>query len=218
MKQRNVAIYIFNEVEVLDFCGPFEVFSVAGRRGGTEPSSAPFNVYTVAERPGPVLARNSLSVNPSYMFEDCPASDIVVIPGGGGFDEAGEPFGSRREMGNERVLEWTKTVSEQAEIVLSVCTGALILGKAGLLDGLDATTHHGAFDTLRNIAPNTSVKTDERVVDNGKIVLSGGISAGIDASFHVVAKLLGQEVAQETAAYMEYDWRPYDGRQGMGSS
>ena len=203
-KQRNVAIYIFNEVEVLDFCGPFEVFSVAGRREGGEP----FHVYTVAERPGPVLARNSLSVNPDYMFEDCPASDIVVIPGGGGFDAEGKPFGSRREMENERVLEWVKTVSEEAEIVLSVCTGALILGKAGLLDGLAATTHHHAFDTLREAAPNATIKTDERVVDNGKFVLSGGISAGIDASFHVVARLLGESVAQGTAEYMEYDWQP----------
>lgn len=206
MKQRNVAIYIFNEVEVLDFCGPFEVFSVTGRRGGAG-DAVPFNVYTVAERPGPVLARNSLSVNPDYMFEDCPASDIVVVPGGGGFDAEGNPFGSRREMENERVREWTRAVSQQAEVVLSVCTGALILAKAGLLEGLAATTHHGAFDTLREVAPNTTVETDKRVVDNGKFVLSGGISAGIDASFHVVAKLLGQDVAEETARYMEYDWR-----------
>ncbi len=132
---KNVAILIFDEVEVLDFCGPFEVFSVCGRRD----QSNPFNVYTVAEKSGPVLARNQLSVNPKYSITDCPQPDILVIPGG---------FGTRREMNNQNLVEWIEKCNEKAELILSVCTGALLLAKSGLLEGLSATTHHGAFYLL----------------------------------------------------------------------
>ena len=190
---RNVAILIFDEVEVLDFCGPFEVFSVTGRRD----NSNPFDVYTVAEKPGPVHARNQLSVNPRYTIDDCPNTDILVVPGG---------FGTRREMNNTALTGWIKSRSSDAELVLSVCTGALLLAKAGLLEGLSATTHHRAFDLLEEVAPNTSVERDKRIVDNGRIVLSAGISAGIDMSLCVVSKLLGEDTAKETARYMEYDW------------
>ena len=191
---RNVAILLFDEVEVLDFAGPFEVFSVTGRREGR----SPFNVYTVAERSGPVLARNELSINPRYTLASCPPPDIVVLPGG---------FGTRREMNNAVVIDWIQQVAPAAELVLSVCTGALLLARAGLLDGLAATTHHGALDLLREAGPNTEVRPDARVVDNGRVILSAGISAGIDMSLHVVSRLLGQAQAEETAAYMEYDWR-----------
>lgn len=192
---KNVAILIFDEVEVLDFCGPFEVFSVAGRRSGQEP----FNVYTVAEKAGPVLARNSLSVNPSYTIADCPAPDILLVPGG---------YGTRREMHNAALVDWIGRSAERAELVLSVCTGALLLAKAGLLEGLSATTHHMAMDLLREVAPRTRVLDSERVVDNGRVVLSAGVAAGIDMSLHVVGRLLGEEQAEETARYMEYDRRP----------
>ena len=191
---RNVAILIFDEVEVLDFCGPFEVFSVTGRRD----NSNPFDVYTVAEKLGPVTARNQLSINPRYTISDCPKPDILVVPGG---------YGTRRQMHNAVLTGWIKARSHELELVLSVCTGALLLAKAGLLEGLAATTHHGAFEILEEIAPNTSVLRDRRIVDNGKIILSAGISAGIDMSLYVVAKLLGDDIAQETAEYMEYDWR-----------
>ena len=191
---RNVAILVFDEVEVLDFCGPFEVFSVTGR----QKEQLPFNVYTVAEKSGPVLAHNQLSVNPRYTITDCPVPDILVVPGG---------WGTRREMNNAGLIDWIKTTAQKAELVLSVCTGALLLAKAGLLDGLKATTHHGALDLLREIAPETTVLDNQRVVDNGKIIVSAGVSAGIDAAFHVVARLHGPEVALETARYMEYDWR-----------
>ncbi len=191
---RNVAILIFDEVEVLDFCGPFEVFSVTGRRD----NSNPFDVYTVAEKPGPVTARNQLSINPRYTISDCPKPDILVVPGG---------YGTRRQMHNAVLTGWIKARLHELELVLSVCTGALLLATAGLLEGLAATTHHGAFELLEEIAPNTSVQRDRRIVDNGKIILSAGISAGIDMSLYVVAKLLGDDIAQETAEYMEYDWR-----------
>jgi transcriptional regulator GlxA family with amidase domain len=192
---RNVAIFIFDEVEVLDFCGPFEVFSVTGRRDG----SNPFNVYTVAQERRPVLARNELSINPRYTFADCPPPDILIIPGG---------FGTRREMNNSAVLDWVKRLSQNTEHLLSVCTGDLILAKAGLLEGLAATTHHGAISLLQEIAPNTKIDVTKRFIDNGKIIVSAGISAGIDMSLYVVAKLLGKAQAWETAKYMEYDWRP----------
>jgi transcriptional regulator GlxA family with amidase domain len=192
-RSRNVAILLFDEVEVLDFGGPFEVFSVAGRRDHRDL----FNVFTVAENAGPVLARNRLSINPHYSIRDCPTPEILVVPGG---------YGSRREMHNPKLIDWIKHTARNAELVLSVCTGALLLAKAQLLEGLSATTHHGAFDLLEEIAPNTKVQRAQRVVDNGKVILSAGISAGIDMSLYVVAKLHGIEQARETAAYMEYDW------------
>jgi len=189
---RNTAILLFDDVEVLDLAGPFEVFSVTGKRQKLDP----FNVFTVAERVAPVTARNGLSVNPAYTISTCPTPDIVVVPGG---------FGTRREMRNPVILEWVAQVSRTAELMLSVCTGALVLGAAGVLDGLAATTHYAAMDELRAIAPNTTVRPNARIVDNGRVILSAGVSAGIDMSLHVVAKLLGADAARETARYMEYD-------------
>ena len=190
---RNVAILIFDEVEVLDFCGPFEVFSTTALRDGGE---RPFHVYTVAEKNGPVLARNGLSVNPSYTLENCPTPDLLLVPG---------DFGTRTEMHNEVLLQWIKAQAERAELVLSVCTGALLLAKAGLLAGLSATTHWAAMDELKKVAPDTQLCPDERYVDNGKIVLSAGVSAGIDMSLYVVSRLLGAAQAAETARGMQYD-------------
>ena len=195
---KNVAILIFDEVEVLDFCGPFEVFAVTGQRrsisGGGE---APFSVYTVADKVGPVRARNGLSVNPHWTLENCPQPDILVIPGG---------YGTRNEIKNEKLLQWIKDQAKRTELLLSVCTGALLLAKAGLLAGLSATTHYLVMDELRALAPDTQICASERYVDNGKIITSAGISAGIDMSLYVVARLLGSEQAAETARYMQYDY------------
>jgi transcriptional regulator GlxA family with amidase domain len=192
---RHVAIVIFDDVEVLDFCGPFEVFGVCGRRSG----AAPFEVHTIAQTKS-VLARNQLSVNASFTFDDpsAPRADIVLVPGG---------YGSRRELKNPVMLDWVRRANSHAELLLSVCTGSLILGAAGLLDGLEATTHFGAFNELRAVAPACRVRTDLRYVDSGRVVTSAGVSAGIDMSLHVVARLLGDEAAQETARYMEYEGR-----------
>lgn len=201
MNKRNVAVLTFDEVEVLDFCGPFEVFSVTGKRDGSDP----FNVYTVAEQT-PIAARNALIVQPHYTLEDAPQPDILVVPGGGGRREDGAPFGTRKEMDNEVLLEWLRALYPKTEHILSVCTGALLLAKAGLIGNLAATTHHLAFDELRKVAPDADVREGERVVDSGKVIFSGGIAAGIDASFYLIAKLLGEEAALETARYMEYDW------------
>jgi transcriptional regulator GlxA family with amidase domain len=189
--KRTVGILLFDDVEVLDFAGPFEVFGVAGRRNGSDP----FTVVTVSEKPGPISARNNLLVTPTHRFSDCPPLDVLVVPGG---------YGTRREMLNQKVLDFVTERASKAEIVLSICTGALILGRAGLLDGLPATTHHGAVDLLKEIAPKALVQGDRRVIDNGKIVVAAGVSAGIDAAFQVVARLLGRAAAEETAHYIEY--------------
>ena len=190
---RNLAILIFADVEVLDFCGPFEVFSVANRF--VEPAA--FNVLTVAEQPGPVIARNGLSVNPQHGFADCPKPHIVLVPGG---------QGTRTQMHNPAVIEWIQRTADAAELVLSVCTGSLLLAKAGLLDGLEATTHHGAIELLTQMAPRTIVHSDRRFVDNGRVICSAGIAAGIDMSLHVVDRLFGEQVAGQTARQMEYPW------------
>jgi transcriptional regulator GlxA family with amidase domain len=186
---RNVAILIFNEVEVLDFAGPFEVFSIAGKRDG----SNPFNVYTVAETT-PVSARNALSINPHYTLGNCPPPDILLVPGGGGYRADGTPFGTRKEINNQLLLDWIEQCSQSTKKLLSVCT-----------------THKGAIaqltDMLTASNPPGTVHSEARIADNGAIVLSGGISAGIDMSLYVVAQLLGLDQAIETASYMEYDWQ-----------
>ena len=198
MRTRTLGILIFDEVEVLDFCGPFEVFSVA-RRFTETPA---FKVLTVAEKSGPILTRGGLSVNPHHRLADCPALDLLLVPGG---------QGTRKEMNNTVLIDWIVQAAKEAELVLSVCTGALLLAKAGFLDGLEATTHHGAIDLLRQTAPKTMVHADRRFVDNGRVICSAGIAAGIDMSLHVVGRLLGQEVAEKTAKQMEYPW---DGKPG----
>ncbi len=190
---RTVGILIFPDVEVLDFCGPFEVFAVTGRQ--VQPGT--FEVFTVAEHAGPVLARNGLSVNPSYSFADCPRIDLLLVPGG---------QGTRPLLTHAPVLDWIAARAEQAELVLSVCTGALLLGQRRLLDGLETTTHHGALELLKQVAPRALVRDDVRWVDNGRVINSAGVAAGIDMSFHVVARLLGTEAAEEAARYIEYPW------------
>lgn len=195
-RQRSVALLVFDGVEVLDFAGPFEVFSVTSEIN----DARPFKVQVVAERLAPVRARNGLSVNPDAAIADVQTSDILIVPGG---------QGTRREINNPAMVEWIASIAANAELVLSVCTGSFLLAKAGLLAGLTATTHHHTFDVLRELAPDSTVVEDQRFVDNGKIVTSGGISAGIDMSLHIVARLLGEETAVRTARYMEYDgkWR-----------
>ena len=189
--KKNIAILLFDDVEVLDFAGPFEVFAVADELRG----HAMFNVFTVAENLGTIRARNGLKIVPHYSREDCPAPHVLVVPGG---------FGTRALLTKPALLEWLRLKTKHADVVMSVCTGALVLAKAGLLDGLRATTHHEAFETLRSIAPRTEVIENERYIDSGRILTAAGISAGIDCSLHVVERLLGAETATDTARYMEY--------------
>jgi transcriptional regulator GlxA family with amidase domain len=154
-------------------------------------------VYTVAEKAGPVQARYGLSVNPGFTLADCPPPDILLVPGG---------RGTRREIHNQSLINWVRTQAGRVELLLSVCTGALILAQAGLLDGLSATTHFLAFDELKQLAPLITCCPDDRYVDNGQIILSAGVSAGIDMALYVIGRLLGVNQAAETARYIQYDY------------
>lgn len=191
-KKRNVAIFIHDGVEILDFAGPSEVFA----------STEGFNVYTVSLSKEPIISQGFIKIIPKYSLEDCPTPDIVVLPGGqtGLFIE------------NKALISWIKTSAEQAEIMLSVCAGAGLLAKAGLLDGKQATTFHSYIDPLQKATPNAKILRNTRFVDNGQVITTAGVSAGIDGALHVVAKLKGLAVARQTAFYMEYDkWTPSEG-------
>ena len=193
MSQRNVAILLFEDVEVLDFAGPFEVFNVTAELN----DPAPFNVFTVAETVAPIKTRGKLSINPNYSIYGAPPIDLLVVPGGAG---------TRPMLKKPHLLDWVRQQHDEVERLLSVCTGALVLGQAGLLDGLPATSHHDSFDELRAAAPTCQIVTDQRYVDNGKIVTAGGISAGIDASLYLVRQMLGDAVLRKTLSVMEYRW------------
>lgn len=187
---RAVAILLYDGVELLDFAGPGEVF--ASTHG---PNGRAFHVFTVARSKAPVLSQGFVTVTPEYSLEDCPEPDIVVVPGGNVPDD-------------DAHVEWVRRCAAGGELVMSVCNGAYLLADAGLLDGLEATTHHGALEELAGAHPKTRVYTNRRFVDSGKIMTCAGVSAGIDGSLHVVERLLGEEGARRTARYMEYDWRP----------
>jgi len=189
--RRRVAILIFDDVEVLDFAGPFEVFAVADELQG----HAVFDVFTLAEGSGTVRAVNGLKVVPDHTLESAPAPDVLVVPGGAG---------TRALLRRPALLEWIRTRARRAEITLSVCTGALVLARAGLLDGLRVTTHHEVLDLLRELAPAATVDPSRRFHDNGALLTAAGISAGIDCSLHVVGRLLGPAAAEATMRYMEY--------------
>jgi len=188
-----ISLLVFDDAEVLDVAGPYEVFSIAGQRHSLEP----FHVSLVAERPGPVTLRNRFVVQPHFTFQDAPRADILIVPGG---------FGTRRELQNPALIEWIRRTGTAADLVLSVCSGALLLGTAGMLDGLDVTTHRGAIALLREVAPKARIRELERFIDNGRIVVAAGVAAGIDMSLHIVERLLGAELAEEAAIYMEYHW------------
>jgi transcriptional regulator GlxA family with amidase domain len=193
-KQKTVALLLFPDVEVLDFAGPFEVFSVAAL--SVEP--APFRVVTVAATTAPISAIGGLKVTPDHDLDSCPQADVLLIPGGNG---------SRPAMRNEKILAWLKVQAAGAEIVASICTGALLLGKIGLLDGLRATTHWTAIEELRAVSPKIDVQPQTRFIDNGKVLTSAGISAGIDMSLYLVKRLCGGALADMVVREMEYDWR-----------
>ena len=182
----SVAILLFNGAQLIDFAGPWEVFGTAG-----------FRVYTVAERAEPLTAVFGERVIPDYVFENSPAVDVVLVPGGGIWNDV---------IDDAKVIQWLQNQAAKVGHVMSVCTGAFLLEKAGLLAGHTVTTTYGMIDDL--IASNTKVVYDQRYVDNGKIITTAGLSAGIDGALHVVAKMLGKGVAQSVALNMEYNWDP----------
>ncbi|ATW25082.1 DJ-1/PfpI family protein [Candidatus Formimonas warabiya] len=194
MRQWKIGILLFNEVEVLDFAGPFEVLSISTYPGT---NLKPFDVKTVAQTKETVRARNGLQVVPDYSFTDDISFDILIIPGGYGAEEI--------EIYNDVVIGWIKDQMSKVSLMTSVCTGAFLLAKAGLLDGKSATTHWMDMDRLEKEFPKVTVKRGVKYVDAGSIITSGGISAGMNMSFYLIVKLLGKEVARTTAKRMEYD-------------
>lgn len=193
---KTVGILIFDDVEVLDFCGPFEVFSMASPADATGDDHRFFRVVTIAEEDRIVSCRGGLLVQPHHTISDHPPLDILVLPGG---------QGTRREITNPVVLDWIARQNAQIELMTSVCTGAFLLAARGILDGKRATTHWASIDWLRENHPAITVVDDERVVDEGRIVTSAGVSAGIDMALHVVARLHGAGAAAGTARRMEYE-------------
>ena len=198
MKKLNAAIFIFDGVEVLDFAGPFEVFSrtrlVPGVDSRRSDESAPFNVFTVGRSTEPVDATGGLRVLPRFDFANAPQIELLVIPGG---------FGTRGLLDDQGVRAWIQKTSSNATVTTSVCTGALLLAKAGLLAGRRATTHWGALNLLASLDATIVVERDVRVVHDG-IVTSAGVAAGIDMALAVVESLHGKDVADETAKYLEF--------------
>jgi transcriptional regulator GlxA family with amidase domain len=191
----DVAILLFPEVEVLDFAGPFEVFSVASRiHRGTE--HRPFRVSTVAAERMPVPARHGLPVIANYSFEEQPRADVLIVPGG----IVDQP------LGDAKTLAWLSAATREAALTASVCTGAFLLARIGLLKGRKVTTHWEDIPELRATHPDLTVVEDVPYVDGGRVVTSAGISAGIDMSLHLVSRILGVAAAQATARQMQYDW------------
>lgn len=190
---RHVAIMVFDDVEVLDFAGPYEVFNVTRELS----LMSEMNVFTVAESTAPVRTRGQLSINPNYSFTNMPETNILLIPGGAG---------CRALLKKPHILDWVREQSEKVELLLSVCTGSLILAKAGLLNGLEVTSHHGNLDDLERLTEGSTIISDKRYVDTGKIIMSGGVSAGIDMSLYVIRKLYGDEILAKTLSEMEYPW------------
>jgi len=189
-KKLKVAFYLQNNVEILDFAGPLEVLSYAG-----------MDIFTVSKTTDPITTQRVVKVIPQYSIANAPQADIVMFFGGNAGEAADDPA----------VIDWL-TQKQKPQYFVSVCTGAFVLAKAGLLDDKSVTTFHLSIDELKKAAPKAKVLSDVRFVDNGMVITTAGISAGIDGTLHLVAKLYGDDAAKEIAAYMEYDkWIPGQG-------
>ncbi|KAF7599984.1 MAG: thiamine biosynthesis protein ThiJ [Candidatus Dactylopiibacterium carminicum] len=192
-----IGIYVFDQVEVLDFAGPYEVFTTASRVHGRKHPGAPlFEVLTIAARSEAVRARAGLPVLPDAGIDDHPPLDVLIVPGGV----------VTEELARVEVIAWIARQAHQVRILASVCTGAFLLAEAGVLEGLAATTHWEDVADLRAMFPGLDVREGLRWVDQGHVVSSAGISAGIDMSLHLVERLAGRELAERTARQLEFDW------------
>ena len=183
----NLAILVFENVEVLDFAGPFEAFSTTGALENEHP----FNTFLVAETTEIISARNGLRIAANYSLDDYPPINILLVPGG---------------PGTEKEIDWIRRQSSNVDLMLSDCGGAVLLGRAGLLAGKKATTHHLDIERLRSSAPNAIILPHARVIDNGNLIISAGVSAGIGMSLYVISKLCGMRRAEDTARLMKYNW------------
>ena len=198
---QTIGIYLYKDAEVLDFAGPFEVFNTAARvskRIHPESSEVRFMVVTIAENPGIVSARAGLLVMPDCVISQHPPLDVLIVPGGIHMAEMEKP----------QVLRWVRRVNSETQITAAVCTGAFILGRAGILNGLNVTTHWEDIPDLRTLLPGFNVLENARWVDEGHIVTSAGISAGIDMALHLVARLAGTERARQVRRGIQYDPQP----------
>jgi transcriptional regulator GlxA family with amidase domain len=198
-----VGVVVFEGVEVLDFAGPIEVFAAAGSRLSHRGRPL-FEVVTVAPARGKVQAHGGVTLEPGVSIAERPQLDVVVIPGGETSVLNADPD----------FLQWLRDTATRAEVVMSVCNGAFVLAEAGLLDGRDATTFHGFLGFLKQEAPKTRVLSDRRVVDNGRIVTTGGVACGIDGALHLIARFGGRRLAEAVATYMEYRWIPESSLEG----
>jgi transcriptional regulator GlxA family with amidase domain len=194
-----VGILIFDQVEVLDVAGPFEVFSITrlNEERRQEESSSPFRILLVSEKLCPVLAIGGLRFTPDVTIDNCPELDLLIVPGG---------WGTRTEVKNVNLLKWIANRASKNMLTASVCTGSSLLGKAGLLDGREATTHWRAFDFLSQSAPNAYIREDVRFTLSDPIFTSAGISAGIDMALLIVSHFFGSKIGQATAHQMEYPY------------
>jgi transcriptional regulator GlxA family with amidase domain len=204
IKPRCVGIVLFDDVEVLDFCGPFEVFSVTrvDAGAGVEPV-APYTVCLVSETEREVLTVGGMRVLPHASFDRCPPLDVLVVPGG---------QGTRAQLGNQAMMGFLEDRASSVSLLTSVCTGSLLLARAGLLEGRRATTHWQVLDLMAQMFPGVTVERDLHVVEDGDVVTSAGISAGIDMALRVVTRQLGESVARDTARQMEYPYPESDAR------
>jgi transcriptional regulator GlxA family with amidase domain len=193
-----IGIYVFDEVEVLDFAGPFEVFSTAARVSSRDRDAASplFEVLLIADQPRTVLARGRFPVVCTQSINGHPPLDVLIVPGGVVTTELDRPA----------VIAWISAQARTTALTASVCTGAFLLARAGLLDGRRVTTHWEDIDDLRRMFPAVKVETGRRWIDEGPIVTSAGISAGLDMSLHLVERLGGADLAVRTARQMDYDW------------
>ena len=188
----DIGIYIYDQAEVLDFSGPFEVFSVANRL-----AKLGWNIWLVAEEKSLVEARGVFQVKPHYSIQNVPELDVLIVVGGVHSDE----------LRKAEVINWIRKTTEKTQITASVCTGAFLLAEAGLLDGLEVTTHWEDIPDLQRNYPNLQVRKGVRWIEQGKLFTAAGISAGIEMSLKLVSKFAGEELAKRTARQMEYTWK-----------
>lgn len=193
LKPKDVAILLYNGVELLDFAGPGEVFEQAEING-----SSAFNVYTVAVDSLEIISQGFLKITADYMIDNSPLPDILVIPGGN----------SLSQVNNEKLISWIARVNKKAVYMLSVCNGVRLLAKTGALDGKRATSHFRAIDNLTKEFPKVKMVRNKRFVDNGRIITTEGVSAGIDGALYLLSKMFNKETADKVARQMMYDWKP----------
>jgi transcriptional regulator GlxA family with amidase domain len=198
LERWNVGVLLFEGVAVLDLAGPFEVLTRARLEPGAESrrfeDDALFDVFTVAKTAEAVTATGGLVIVPRHSFADAPRIDLLLVPGG---------FGTRPLLQDAETIDWIRRTAASARRTASVCTGALLLARAGLLDRRRAPTHRGAFGLLTSLARDVTVDREARFVDDG-VMTSAGLASGMDLALHIVETLFGRTVADETARYIEY--------------